>query len=56
MHAGQIPTLQKVLEFYRDLKPEQRSADLEHGDLSDIELRQIEAFLHSLSSPLEFAQ
>jgi cytochrome c peroxidase len=54
MHAGQIPTLQKVLEFYRDLKPEQRSADLEHGDLNDMEIQQLEAFLRTLSGPLEF--
>jgi cytochrome c peroxidase len=56
MHAGQIPTLQKVLEFYRDLKPDKRSADLEHGDLNDLELKQLEAFLRTLSSPLKFAE
>jgi len=56
MHAGQIPTLRKVLEFYRDLKPEQRSAELEHGDLNDLELQQLEAFLGTLSSPLKFAE
>ncbi len=56
MHAGQIPTLRKVLEFYRDLKPGQRSADLEHGDLNDLELQQIEAFLRTLNSPLKFVQ
>ncbi len=54
MHAGQIATLQEVLEFYRALKPEQRSADLEHGDLNDLELQQLEAFLRTLSGPLEF--
>jgi cytochrome c peroxidase len=56
MHAGQLSTLRKVLEFYRDLKPEQRSADLEHGDLNDIELLQLEAFLRTLSAPLKFAE
>ncbi|MCK5505606.1 MAG: hypothetical protein KAJ10_10610 [Thermodesulfovibrionia bacterium] len=56
MHAGQIPSLRKVLEFYRDLRPDQRSADLEHGDLNDIELSQLEAFLRALNSPLKFAQ
>ena len=56
MHAGQISTLKKVLEFYRDLKPEQRSADLEHGDLNDLELQQLETFLRTLSSPLKFAE
>jgi cytochrome c peroxidase len=56
MHAGQLSTLRKVLEFYRDLKPEQRSADLEHGDLNDTELQQLEAFLRTLSAPLKFAE
>jgi cytochrome c peroxidase len=56
MHAGQISTLRKVLEFYRDLKPEQRSADLEHGDLNDLELEQLEAFLGTLSAPLSYAK
>jgi cytochrome c peroxidase len=55
MHAGQIPTLKGILEFYRDLKPEQRAADLEHGDLNDIELQQLEAFLKTLSSPPKYA-
>jgi cytochrome c peroxidase len=54
MHAGQISTLGKVLEFYRDLKPDQRSGDLEHGDLNDLELKQLEAFLRTLSGPLKF--
>jgi len=56
MHAGQIPSLRKVLEFYRDLKPGQRAADLEHGDLTDPELEQLDAFLRTLSSPLKFAE
>jgi cytochrome c peroxidase len=56
MHAGQFATLRDVLEFYRDLKPEERSPDLEHGDLNDLELKQIEAFLQTLTSPLQFAQ
>ncbi|UCD34032.1 MAG: hypothetical protein JSU90_06945 [Nitrospiraceae bacterium] len=56
MHAGQFATLRQVLEFYRDLKPEQRSADLEHGGLTDLELEQLEAFLRTLSSPLKFAE
>ena len=56
MHAGQIPSLKGVLEFYRDLKPEQRSADLEHGDLNDLELQQLEAFLRTLNSPLKYAE
>ncbi len=56
MHAGQIDTLMDVLKFYRDLKPGERSADLEHGDLNDLELQQLEAFLGTLSSPLKFAE
>jgi cytochrome c peroxidase len=56
MHAGQISTLKGVLEFYRDLKPDQRSADLEHGELTDLELSQLEAFLRTLTSPLTFAK
>jgi len=56
MHSGQISTLKGVLEFYRNLDPEQRAADLEHGDLNDIELEQLEAFLGTLSSPLNYAQ
>jgi cytochrome c peroxidase len=54
MHAGQFATLLEVLTFYRDLKPEERPKDLEHGDLSDDELRYLEAFLKSLSSPLSY--
>jgi len=56
MHAGQIPTLRGVLEFYRDLPPERRAADLEHGDLNDMELQQLEAFLRTLTSPLKYAE
>ncbi len=54
MHAGQFATLRKVLEFYRDLKPEQRTPQLDHGSLSDLELGQIEAFLRTLSGPVKF--
>jgi cytochrome c peroxidase len=53
MHAGQISTLRKVLEFYRDLKPEQKSPQLDHGQLTDKELSQIEAFLHALTGPVK---
>lgn len=52
MHAGQLATLRQVLEFYRDLKPEQRTPQLDHGNLSDIELGQIEAFLRTLTGPV----
>jgi cytochrome c peroxidase len=53
MHAGQLVTLRQVLEFYRDLKPEQRTLQLDHGALSDLELGQLEAFLRALSGPVE---
>jgi cytochrome c peroxidase len=53
MHAGQFATLHQVLEFYRDLKPEQRTPQLDHGKLTDLELRQLEAFLRTLSGPVQ---
>lgn len=53
MHTGQFLTLRSVLKFYRDLRPEQRTRELEHSELSDIELRQLEAFLLTLSGPLK---
>ena len=48
MHAGQFSTLKEVLEFYRQSK----SHELGHNALSDDELRQLEAFLRSLSGPI----
>ena len=54
MHAGQFATLRQVLEFYRDLKPEQRSPQLDHGELTDLELSQIEVFLRTLTGPVKF--
>jgi len=52
MHAGQFTTLKEVLEFYRRSK----SRELGHGDLSDKELSQLEAFLRTLSGPVEIRQ
>lgn len=52
MHAGQFKTLHEVLEFYKNLQPGQRSPELEHFDLNDKELHQLEKFLEVLSSPL----
>ena len=52
MHAGQFQTLKDVLEFYRQSK----SPELGHGDLSDKELNQLEAFLRTLSGPVEIHQ
>ena len=48
MHAGQFQTLREVLEFYR----KSTSHELGHGELSDKELGQLEAFLHTLSGPV----
>jgi cytochrome c peroxidase len=49
MHAGQFATLKEVLEFYRHSK----SHELGHIELSDEELRQLEAFLRTLSGPVK---
>lgn len=49
MHAGQFATLKEVLEFYRQAK----SRELGHGELTDEELREIEAFLRTLSGPVK---
>lgn len=48
MDAGQFSTLREVLEFYREAE----SPDLGHTGLTDEELEQLEAFLHTLSGPL----
>jgi cytochrome c peroxidase len=56
MHAGQFESLKDVLRFYRDLSPEKRRPELVHGDLTDDELDDLEAFLHTLSAPPEFAE
>ena len=52
MHAGQLVTLKEVLEFYRQSK----SHELGHNALSDEELRQLEAFLRTLSGPVKIHQ
>jgi len=54
MHAGQFATLHDVLEFYRQLKAEQRKPELEHGGLNDAEMSQLEAFRRTLSGPLKY--
>jgi cytochrome c peroxidase len=53
MHAGQFSTLREVLEFYRS---QATNPELGHKDLTDKELDQIEAFLHTLSGPLSSLQ
>ncbi len=53
MHAGQFATVREVLEFYRS---QAQNPELGHGDLTDKELNQLEAFLHTLSSPVTSLQ
>lgn len=50
MHAGQLGTLFEVLSFYR----RSGSDEIVHRGLSNAELSQIEAFLKTLSGPLDF--
>jgi cytochrome c peroxidase len=55
LHAGQIATLRDVLEFYREVskrhshEEDGKHADLEHGTLTDDEVEDLEAFLHTLT-------
>ena len=53
MDAGQFSTLKEVLKFYRD---QATNPELEHSNLTDSELLQLEAFLKTLSSPLTSVQ
>ncbi len=58
MHAGQFSSLKEVLEFYRSRSQQGHHeaggrGDLEHGDLTDGEIAQLEAFLHTLTGPVE---
>ena len=53
MDAGQFSTLKEVLKFYRD---QAKNPELEHSNLTDSELLQLEAFLKTLSSPLTSIQ
>lgn len=53
MHAGQFATVHEVLEFYRS---KAQNPELGHDDLTDTELDELEAFLHTLSSPLTSLQ
>lgn len=50
MNAGQFNSLEEVLFFYR----KSPSREVEHRDLTDEELLKIEAFLKTLSGPLNF--
>ena len=54
MHAGQIQTLREVIEHYNEAP----TSMLSHNEakplgLRPVEIRQLEAFLHSLSAPLK---
>jgi cytochrome c peroxidase len=53
MHAGQFSTLMEVLKFYRD---QATNPELQHSNLTDIELKQLEAFLKTLSSQIKSLQ
>ena len=53
MHAGQFATVREVLEFYRS---QAKNPELGHSGLTDRELDQLEAFLHTLSSPVSSLQ
>jgi cytochrome c peroxidase len=48
MNAGQFATLGEVLEFYRKAK----ILEVMHGELTDVELKQLEVFLLTLSGPV----
>jgi cytochrome c peroxidase len=56
MHAGQLSTIRQVLEFYRNLRPEERPPELQHSDFGENDLKELEAFLGSLTSSLTSAQ
>lgn len=49
MHAGQLKTIKDVLDFYRKSK----NPELEHGGLSAGDMEKVEAFLKTLSGPIE---
>lgn len=53
MHAGQFASVREVLKFYRS---QAQNPELGHGNLTDRELDQLEAFLHTLSSPVTSLQ
>lgn len=53
MHAGQFATLRRVLEHYNEApKAPAGNSELSPLDLTDRQLKQLEAFLRSLSAPL----
>ena len=52
MHTGQFEDLGSVLDHYNVARSTLISDELEPLDLSTLELRQLESFLHALSAPL----
>ena len=50
MHAGQFVSLSEVLTNYRDVSGKILTDEIFHNDLSDEELKQLEAFLNALTS------
>ncbi len=50
MNAGQLASLAEVLRFYRDRTHGMK--EMAHGDLSDAELGDLEAFLGTLTGPV----
>ncbi len=48
MHAGQLKSIREVLKFYRSAD----NPELGHGELTDEELEDLEAFLGTLSGPI----
>jgi cytochrome c peroxidase len=54
MHSGQFKTIAKVLAFYQYPFDFDLMLEFGHSALSDKDLEKIEAFLHTLSSPLNF--
>jgi hypothetical protein len=50
MNAGQFSSLREILLFYHQSK----NPEVNHGDLNGEELRQVEAFLRTLTGPLTY--
>ena len=50
MHAGQFKTLKQLLHHYREISGKNGVDEIFHNTLTDDELEQLEAFLHSLTS------
>lgn len=55
MHSGQFTTFSRVLKGYRQAARNGKGADLEHANLTDMELERLEAFMHTLTSKISKA-